>query len=99
MNTEILKVLKDLRSDLFYQIESKFGSEKASKYPSIVDADSLINKLTICGVVSSAPFNADHLWKKATEFNYALEKNGYLGCLEDLEKTGIIELKNIDINH
>jgi hypothetical protein len=50
MNTEILKVLKDLRSDFFYQIESKFGEEKASKYPSIVDADSLINKLTICGV-------------------------------------------------
>lgn len=53
MNTEILKILKDLRSDLFYQIESKFGAEKASKYPSIVDADSLINKLTICGVSCS----------------------------------------------
>ena len=44
-------------------------------------------------------YNADHLWKKATEFNYALEKNGYLACLEDLEEAGIIELKNIDKNH
>ena len=56
-------------------------------------------QLIICGVVSSATYNADHLWKKATEFTYALEKNGYLACLEDLEKAGIIELKNIDKNH
>lgn len=56
-------------------------------------------QLTIPVVVSSATYNASHLWKKATEFTYALEKNGYLACLEDLEKAGIIELKNIDKNH
>lgn len=49
-------------------------------------------------LIHSVPYNADHLWKKATAVTYALEKNGYLACLEDLEKAGIIELKNIDKN-
>lgn len=32
MEKEILLVLKNLRTDLFYRIESKFSTEKASKY-------------------------------------------------------------------
>ena len=62
-------------------------------------AEQLFKLLRLPVVVSSATYNASHLWKKATEFTYALEKNGYLACLEDLEKAGIIELKNIDKNH
>ena len=41
---EILKALQELRSDLFYQLESKFGAEKASKYPSIIKCDEAIKK-------------------------------------------------------
>lgn len=64
-----------------------------------IELNGVKEQLAIPRVVSSATYNADHLWKKATEFTYALEKNGYLACLEDLEKAGIIELKNIDKNH
>ena len=41
---ELLEALKEVRSDLFYQISSKFGSEKASKYPSIIQVEKAINK-------------------------------------------------------
>lgn len=35
-------VVKDLKSDLFYQIEAKHGAEKASKYPSILKASEIL---------------------------------------------------------
>lgn len=43
---DTLNIIKELRADLFYQIESKFGPEKASKYPSIVKADEHILELS-----------------------------------------------------
>lgn len=37
-----LDVLKELRADLFYQVESRHGAKAASEYPSIVKADALL---------------------------------------------------------
>lgn len=42
MTVKELNTIKELRADLFYQIEAKHGAEKASKYPSIVAADEVI---------------------------------------------------------
>ncbi len=42
---QLLKVCLELRSDLFYQLESKFGAEKSSYYPSILNSDSIIKKV------------------------------------------------------
>ena len=41
---DLVDALKDCLSDLFYQIESKVGPEKASQYPSIVKAREAIEK-------------------------------------------------------
>lgn len=41
-NEKLKKSLKEVRADLFYQIESKHGPKAASKYPSIVEADNLL---------------------------------------------------------
>lgn len=35
---DLLEALESAVSDLFYQIESKYGAKAASKYPSIVEA-------------------------------------------------------------
>lgn len=42
MENNLFKITKDLRSDLFYQISSKYGSEKACNYPSIKACDDFI---------------------------------------------------------
>lgn len=44
MNKEELRALKNLRADLFYQIDAKHGPKIASEYPSIVDADLIIKQ-------------------------------------------------------
>lgn len=45
MNQNVVKTIIALKSDLFYQIESKFGAKVASEYPSIIQADELLNNL------------------------------------------------------
>lgn len=39
----LMKIIKELRSDLWYQIEAKHGPEVAVKYPSIKLADTVLN--------------------------------------------------------
>ena len=60
MNYKDKKVIKELKSDLFYQISAKHGSEKASKYPSIKEADELLeneNVCRVCGDETKTVFN------------------------------------------
>jgi len=43
---DLLKALEECRADLFYQISSKHGAEKARQYPSIILAERVIKKAT-----------------------------------------------------
>lgn len=45
MKENFIKIIKELRADLFYQISSKIGAEKACGYPSIKDADILLDSV------------------------------------------------------
>jgi hypothetical protein len=42
---EMLNVIHELMSDLFYQIESKHGAEKAANYPSYKKASELLKSI------------------------------------------------------
>ena len=58
-------IIKELRADLFYQIEAKHGAEKASKYPSILKADEalkLVKNNEVLYLVSGCFY-----WVKHTE--------------------------------
>jgi hypothetical protein len=45
LNAELIRVCKELRSDLWYQLTSKHLPEKVINYPSIKDADTLLEHL------------------------------------------------------
>lgn len=41
---ELMKIAEELRSDLFYQVSSKFGPEAASTYPSLRKFSSFLER-------------------------------------------------------
>ena len=42
---DLIKAIKELKADLFYQIESKHGAEKARQYPSILLAEDALKNM------------------------------------------------------
>jgi hypothetical protein len=81
MNEKDYKTLKELRADLFYQINAKFGPEKASKYPSIITADEVIKNYDLLHVVSVL---------KGTVCEYCKEPNAPSGQCTNLMCTNYL---------